>query len=79
MYKKEEKFSKLISAFEVLAIPVAWYISSLCLESFVYKTTINWWIFALAGGLITTIALATVSYQTNKASVANPVEALRYE
>jgi len=49
------------------------------LENFAYKTTLNWWIFALAGLIALLIALITVSWQTFKAARRNPIEALRYE
>ncbi len=63
----------------VVATPVAWYIMNNWLESYAYKTTPSWWIFALAGLLALGIALLTVSYQSWKAATRNPVEALRYE
>jgi len=49
------------------------------LESFAYKTSLSWWIFALAGVLTLGIALLTVSWQSWRAATRNPVEALRYE
>jgi len=49
------------------------------LQNFAYRTDIEWWVFALSGGLALLIALLTVSTQAIKAAVANPVEALRYE
>jgi putative ABC transport system permease protein len=49
------------------------------LQNFVYRTSIGWWTFILAGGLALVIALATVSYQSIKAALANPVNSLRYE
>ena len=49
------------------------------LENFAYKTSLSWWIFALAGLLALGIALLTVSWQSWRAATRNPVEALRYE
>jgi putative ABC transport system permease protein len=49
------------------------------LESFAYKTSLSWWIFAMPGALALIIALLTVSWQSWKAATKNPVEALRYE
>ncbi len=63
----------------VLATPIAWYTMNQWLQNFAYKTSLNWWIFALAGILALTIAILTVSFQSYKAAVRNPVEALRYE
>jgi putative ABC transport system permease protein len=62
-----------------IATPVAWYIMSLWLKSFAYKTSLSWWIFVLAGLLALGIALITVSWQSWRAATRNPVEALRYE
>ena len=63
----------------VIATPVAWYAMNKWLENFAYKTTLSWWIFALAGFLALGIALLTVSWQSWRAATKNPVEALRYE
>ena len=63
----------------VIASPIAYYAMSKWLENFAYKTTLNWWIFALAGVLALGIALLTVSWQSWRAATRNPVEALRYE
>jgi putative ABC transport system permease protein len=49
------------------------------LEDFAYRTEINWWVFALSAIVALSIALLTVSWQTWRASSANPVESLRYE
>jgi len=68
----------IIIAF-VIAIPIAWYTMNKWLENFAYKTSLSWWIFALAGLLALGIALLTVSWQSWKAATRNPVEALRYE
>ncbi|MCG6188034.1 ABC transporter permease [Maribellus maritimus] len=63
----------------VVATPVAWGIMQKWLENFAYKTTLSWWIFALAGVMALGIALLTVSWQSWRAATRNPVEALRYE
>ena len=63
----------------VIASPIAWYIMNRWLEAFAYKAGLSWWIFALAGLLTTAIALMTVSWQSLRAAIRNPVEALRYE
>ena len=62
-----------------MACPIAYYTMSKWLESFAYKTTLSWWIFALAGLTAIIVALLTVSWQSWKAANRNPVEALRYE
>ena len=63
----------------VIASPIAWFIMNNWLENFAYKTEMSWWIFGLAGGLAIIIALLTVSFQSYKAAIKNPVESLRYE
>lgn len=72
-------FSKLVLISFVLSAPVAWYIMIMWLENFVYKTNISIWIFVIAGILALVIALLTVGYQSVKAAIKNPVDALRYE
>lgn len=68
----------MIIAF-VIAIPVANYFLTEWLSSFAYKTEVAWWLYAIPGLVILIIALLTISQQTFKAAVRNPVEALRYE
>lgn len=63
----------------VISTPIAYYAMNKWLENFAYKTTLSWWIFALAGVLALGIALLTVSWQSWRAATRNPVEALRYE
>jgi putative ABC transport system permease protein len=68
-----------ISIAFVIASPIAWYAMHKWLENFAYKTTLSWWIFAVAGLMALGIALLTVSLQTWRAARQNPVESLRYE
>ena len=72
-------FVKWVVIAFVIATPVAYFTMSKWLENFAYKTSLSWWIFALAGLLALGIALLTVSFQSWKAARGNPVEALRYE
>ena len=72
-------FVKWVAIAFVIATPVAYYAMFKWLENFAYKTTLSWWVFALAGLLALGIALLTVSWQSWKAATRNPVEALRYE
>jgi putative ABC transport system permease protein len=58
---------------------IAWYFMNLWLRSYAYKTPVSWWIFAVSGLTALFIALVTVSWQTWRAAMKNPVEALRYE
>ena len=72
-------FIKWVGIAFVIATPMAWFAMHKWLENFAYKTSLSWWIFALAGILALGIALLTVSWQSWKAATRNPVEALRYE
>ncbi|NIR48896.1 FtsX-like permease family protein [candidate division KSB1 bacterium] len=72
-------FVKLVLLANVIACPIAWYVTGRWLENFAYRIDIGWWIFVLAGGLALVIALLTVSTQAVRAALANPVESLRYE
>ena len=72
-------FLALVLIALVLATPVAWWALSKWLGTFAYQTQLSWWIFALAGLLAVVIAFLTVSYQSIKAALMNPVNALRSE
>jgi len=62
-----------------IAIPVSWYAMNEWLHHYAYNIGIEWWIFALAGILSVSIALATVSFQAIRSAIANPVKSLRTE
>jgi ABC-type antimicrobial peptide transport system permease subunit len=49
------------------------------LQDYQYRTTIHWWIFAIAGIVSLTIALITVSFQAIKVAINNPINSLRSE
>ena len=63
----------------VIAIPILHYLMKNWLQHFAYHISLDWWIFALAGGIALGIAMLTVSWQAIRAATANPVESLRYE
>jgi len=63
----------------VIATPISYYAMNQWLHSFAYKTELSWWIFALSGVLALVIALLTVSIQSYKAAIKNPVKSLKYE
>lgn len=63
----------------IIAAPAGWLIMNNLLRGFGNKTTIAWWVFALAGILALGSALITVSWQGWRAATRNPVETLRYE
>jgi putative ABC transport system permease protein len=72
-------FTKWVIFANVIAIPVTYYLLHFWLRGFAYRIELSWWIFAASGVITLLIASATISYQSIKTSLANPVEALRYE
>jgi putative ABC transport system permease protein len=72
-------FLWLVLIASLIAFPVAWWAMSQWLGSFAYRVGISWWIFVVAGAAAVLIALVTVSFQTIRAAVANPVKSLRSE
>ncbi len=79
LWMLNNNFARYVLTAFIVASPLAWYAMSRWLENFAYKTSLSWWIFALAGVLALAIALLTVSWQSWRAARRNPVEALRYE
>jgi putative ABC transport system permease protein len=63
----------------VIAFPIAWWLMNKWLEDFPYRVNISWWIFGIAAIAALVIALITVSFQTIKAAITNPVKSLRAE
>ena len=72
-------FLKLVIIAIVIATPIAWWAMNKWLQGFAYRVNISWWVFMLAGVLALLIALITVSFQSIKAAIANPVKSLRSE
>jgi putative ABC transport system permease protein len=74
-----KEFLKLVGLAALVAVPIAWYAMFKWLQDFAYQTPLDWWIFAITAAATTLAALATVSFQSIKASLANPVNSLRSE
>lgn len=73
-------FIKLVLLAIIIAAPVAWYsMDKWFLQSFAYRQNIQWWVIALAGALSILIAFITISFQSLKAALANPVKSLKNE
>ncbi|WP_149240039.1 FtsX-like permease family protein [Dyadobacter sp. 32] len=70
-------FLKLVLIATVVASPIAWYAMSGWLQNFEFKIQIHWWTFALTGLLMAIVALLTVSFQSIKAALRNPVKSLK--
>jgi putative ABC transport system permease protein len=74
-----QDFLKLVLIAIGIASPLAYYAMSQWLQDFAYKIDISWWIFALAGLIAISIALLTVSFQSIRAALVNPIRSLRSE
>ncbi|GAB3315274.1 ABC transporter permease [Larkinella ripae] len=72
-------FIKLIVIAILLASPLAWYAMTQWLQAFEYRIAVEWWMVAGVGLLAITVALLTISFQSLKAALVNPVKSLRAE
>ena len=72
-------FLQLVLLSAIIAFPLAWWMMHNWLQDYAYRITINWWVFVVAGVLALLIAFITISFQTIKAAVENPVKSLRAE
>lgn len=73
------EFTRLVLIAVVIGIPVTWYFMSDWLDTFAYRTDMNWAVFLWTGGLTLVIALLTVSSQAIKAALVNPAKTLKSE
>jgi len=72
-------FLKLVLVAITIGLPLAWYLTGQWLQNFAYHIEIEWWVFAFAGILTSSIALLTVGFQSIRAALMNPVKSLRSE
>lgn len=72
-------FLKLVVISLLIAIPLSWVAANKWLQNYPYRISMNWQLFAIAGLLVIMVALATISFQSIKAAIANPVKSLRTE
>jgi len=72
-------FLKLVTIAFLIACPVSWFFMHRWLENYAYRANLSWWMFVLAGLLALFIALVTLSFQSIRAAIANPVKSLRTE
>lgn len=72
-------YAKLFVAALIIAFPVSWYVMTQWLSGFAYQTTIGPEIFAIAAGVTMLLALSTISWQSVKAAIKNPVHTLKDE
>jgi len=74
-----KEYALLLALAFLIAIPLAWYMASNWLQEYAFRISIHWTFFVWPFVAIAIIALATVSFQSIKASLANPVKSLRTE
>jgi putative ABC transport system permease protein len=74
-----KSFLKWVLIANLIAWPIAWFAMNRWLENFAYRIGLSWRMFVLAAVLAVFIALLTVSFQTVKAALKNPIDSLRYE
>ena len=79
IYLLAKEFMLLVCISFVIAVPVALFTMNTWLQDYAYRITINWWVFLIAGIIAFLIALLTISFQSIKAAIANPVKSLRTE
>lgn len=72
-------FSKYALIGNVIAWPVAYYLTMIWFANFAYQTSVTWWVYFAAGAVTFVIVLITISYQTIKSATSDPVKAIRYE
>jgi putative ABC transport system permease protein len=63
----------------LVSLPMSWYFTHNWLQNYSYRTELSWWVFVAAGAIAVLITLVTVSFQTIKAAISNPVKNLRTE
>ncbi|MCW3117165.1 MAG: hypothetical protein JWM28_1247 [Chitinophagaceae bacterium] len=79
VYLLSTGFTRLILIAVTIAVPVAWFAINSWLKSFAYRVSADWIIFLTASLAALTIAWITVSFESIKAAIANPVKSLRTE
>ena len=72
-------FLQLVVIALLIACPLGWYVATQWLADYPVRINIAWWVFALVGILLFGVALVTVSFQSIRAAVVNPVQSLRNE
>ena len=72
-------FVKLVVIAIVIASPIAWWAMTKWLQDFAYRADISWWVFIVSGLMAVLVAIITISFQSVKAGLANPVKSLRSE
>lgn len=74
-----QDFMQLVLIALLIAVPVSWYLMNQWLQDFAYRIDVEWWMFVIAGFMSMIIALFTISFQSVKAALNNPIKSLRTE
>jgi putative ABC transport system permease protein len=74
-----KEFLKLVFIAILIASPITWFVMNKWLQDFAYRTSISWTVFVITALIAGGIALFTISFQSIKAALANPVKSLRTE
>ena len=74
-----QDFIRLIVVASLVALPIVYWGAELWLENFAYRTVVRWWWLIVPVGLVGLLAVLTISFQTVRAALANPVDSLRNE
>ena len=78
-YRLTTDFLKMVGVAILISLPIGWYAMNKWLEDFSYRIEISWWILALAALMAIGVAILTVSYQSIKAAIVNPIKSLKTE
>ncbi|WP_343487286.1 ABC transporter permease [Allomuricauda sp. d1] len=78
-YRLTTDFVKMVGVAILISLPLGWFAMNKWLQDFSYRIEIQWWMLLLAAFMALAIAIVTVSYQSIKAAIVNPVKSLRTE
>ena len=79
VFSLSKEFVKWVLVANLIAWPAAYFLMGKWLQDFTYRTDLSIWIFLMSAALALFVALLTVSFQSIRAALANPVDSLRYE
>lgn len=79
VFTLSKDFLQLIFVSLIISIPLVWVATNQWLQNYPYRITLSWGLFASGGLLVILIAVVTISFQSIKAAIANPVKSLRTE
>jgi putative ABC transport system permease protein len=72
-------YLRILTICFLIAAPVAWYAVDRWMENFAYRTPLHWWVFAAAFAVVGALTMGVVTFQSRRAALANPAEAIKRE